>query len=501
MSAIVDALKNARQAQGQQDVPSVEQASIATRKNPASSALPDGLNPIPAAVATLRNEGGSENTISDKVLGHFHDYFMALSGGTAFVYRKALDPDTNRKCLIRMTKAAFSDLHTDTIDVATRAVDESGKPIMKCMSMATLWLRLPEKPTYPLGITCDPTRTAPSGYFNCYQGFGVTAIEGTVAPTIDLMLSVLCAESRENFEYLIRWVAWVIQNPGAPAEVAVVLLGGRGIGKSTIGRLLVMLFGPHGMQITNMRHLIGNFNAHLQDTLFLFADEALSPQDRQANATMKGLITEPYLTVEQKGVDAYQVLNRLAIMIATNDERAIDAGTDERRFFVLSVSAKRQGNREYWAQYNAHLNNGGREAFLYYLLNFDLTGFDIRDVPQTDGLADQKLQSLDPLSAFLADVLESGHFPGGYGEWKESIPKRMFSSAVTDYCREHPRHRCNIPSERKIGQDLPKHIGVVEKRPSLGARDRLWVLPPLAEARAIFSAHNRLGADFWGDNE
>jgi hypothetical protein len=34
------------------------------------------------------------------------------------------------------------------------------------------------------------------------------------------------------------------------------------------------IWGNHGLYVSNAKHLVGNFNAHLSDVCFLFADEA-----------------------------------------------------------------------------------------------------------------------------------------------------------------------------------------------------------------------------------
>ena len=54
------------------------------------------------------------------------------------------------------------------------------------------------------------------------------------------------------------------------------------------------------------------------------------------------------------------------------------------------------------------MHNGGLEAMLYDLLEYDLSGFNIRDVPQTEGLAEQKLRSLSPLAEWWFGVLVDG---------------------------------------------------------------------------------------------
>ena len=64
---------------------------------------------------------------------------------------------------------------------------------------------------------------------------------------------------------------------------------------------LKRIIGQHGLTISNSRHLVGNFNAHLRDCIFLFADEAFFAGDKQHVGVLNSLITDDTLTVEGKG--------------------------------------------------------------------------------------------------------------------------------------------------------------------------------------------------------
>ena len=124
------------------------------------------------------------------------------------------------------------------------------------------------------------------------------------------------------------------------AEVAIVFRGFRGTGKGTLGDAMRRVFGDHARHISSAEHLAGRFNGHLRDCCFLFADEAYGPKDKSAEGTLKRLITEPTLFVEAKGRDPVTVPNTLHVMMASNEDWVIPAGTRERRFAVFDVSDK-----------------------------------------------------------------------------------------------------------------------------------------------------------------
>ena len=55
------------------------------------------------------------------------------------------------------------------------------------------------------------------------------------------------------------------------------------------------------------------------------------------------------------------------------------------------------------------MEEGGREAFLHHLLELDLSGFNVRRVPQTQALRDQNLLSLPTVDRWFYGMLCAGH--------------------------------------------------------------------------------------------
>ena len=89
--------------------------------------------------------------------------------------------------------------------------------------------------------------------------------------------------------------------------MAVVLRGLKGHRqRSWSGQVLMRIFRDHSLHITQQQHLVGNFNCHLVDALFLFLDEAYWAGDKQGEGTLKALITEGTIMIEPKGVDAFR---------------------------------------------------------------------------------------------------------------------------------------------------------------------------------------------------
>lgn len=493
MNNAVEKFKKRLAIQSAEDVNEAEQAKPApvfALANQIEAARAEGQQAREAGVPSELQE------IIDTVVKRYNErFFVAPEGSGSYVFEEAWDYELNRSTLRRYRRAAFREVRDNRL--VTIPTQQGSKQVPD----VDLWLKSPLRRTFE-NIALIPSGECPLDTYNLWRGFGVEAIEGDVTTILDFIEGVICSGNAEYSAYLIRWLAYAVQYSDRQAGVVPVLQGGKGIGKSTIGRVMVKIFGQHGLQITATRHLTGNFNAHLRSTLFLLADEAFYAGDPQGGAVLKGLVTEDYLSIEQKGIDVYQVRNRLKIMMCSNSEWVVPASSDERRYFCLTVSDKHRGDFDYWNRINAWIDNGGAGAFLHYLLHdVDLTDFNIRAVPQTEALTHQKVQSLEPLPAFLFDALSEGAICGRCWDDVKGVemPTALFMSGLTEYCQRHPRYRYNIPSARYVGLHLLEMTGATKCQATGGSRARCYRFPDLSTARETFVSWLRLPSFDWAE--
>ncbi|NVN91856.1 MAG: hypothetical protein HXX11_14810 [Desulfuromonadales bacterium] len=184
------------------------------------------------------------------------------------------------------------------------------------------------------------------------------------------------------------------------------------------------LFGRHFLALAQGSQLTGKFNAHMKDKCLLFADEAFWAGDKQAEGVLKSLITEPTLVIEGKGENAFKIKNHLHFIFATNNDWCVPAGPQERRFFVVDVGEKHMQDHKYFEAIQKELDNGGREALLHYLLNYDLTEKNLHIYPQTTALMEQKLFSMTPIQKFWFGKLETGILRNAATGWDIEIPTK-----------------------------------------------------------------------------
>lgn len=494
-------LQQLKQKMGLVEVPPAKPESAAVL--PISKKQPSGNGDDRLALFEEANAAGGQAARSDaqavmqtEIEQINEDHFVSHEGGKVRVFQESFDHELRRKTIISFSPQDFKTL------MATRtcvAVDGNGNTRRK--PLADVWMTSPARREYLKGMALLPEGDTPTGVYNLWSGWGVEPREGDVSQPIEFIRVVICAGDERMLRYVLGWMAACVQNPARQAEVAIVLCGKKGTGKGTFGRWLLSIFGMHGLHVLQRRHLVGNFNAHLRSLCFIFADEAFFAGDHEGQSVLKGIITEDQITIERKGVDAFGVRNRLKVLMATNESWVVPASEDERRYCVLEVSAVRRGDHDYFGELDHHMRNGGLAALLHFLLSYDLSKFNIRAVPNSEALERQKILSLPPIKAWLYERLWDGRFSAAEMSWKQEHARDQIASYVSEYVSQR--------GLRYVSTD-PRSIGVVlhevfphlrESRESSGTRRRLWVFPPLTDARRQFAEHIGIEFSSWPDEE
>ncbi len=271
----------------------------------------------------------------------------------------------------------------------------------------TAWLAWPGKNHKSGGIGFYPMpERCPPNVMNTFPGFAVTPLAGDVAPILDHIERVICNGDRLAYDYLIGWLAHLLQKPHEKPAVAVAMKSVEGAGKGTLFRVLKYILGPLALQTNGHEAITGRFNSQLANRLLVCGDE-VNLTNPQVAERLKGLISEPYFNMEGKGRDAIPVANYARLMFASNNDRMIRAGVRERRYLVLEVSDAKAQDKAYFDALNAWIDDGGPAALLHHLLDYDLSQFDPQRAPPTDALRQEKIASLRSADGYLYEQLSS----------------------------------------------------------------------------------------------
>jgi len=384
------------------------------------------------AYAVRQIEQAREHAI-DPVLYEFNSKHALIgsigSKGLCRILTEEIDPVLKRE---RVSYQAQSDF---MLRYKKRTIDwmVEGKPASK--PAALWWLE------HPMGRYYDTVVFAPGietpGNYNLWKGFAFDADpSGSCELYLEHVLNNICSGNEEWNSYLLDWMAWCVQFPAQPGQVAVVLRGEQGVGKGVFAEHFGKLWGGHFLHITSSKHLVGSFNAHMRNCVVMYADEAFASDDKQAESMLKTLVTESTIVTEAKGVDAEPTANYIHLILASNHEHVVTAAEHERRFFALKVAPGKRQNAIYFAAIAQQMIDGGYGALLALLLSRDVSKFNVRKMPKTGELTRQKEQSLKVEDEWWYDKLQDREVFSGRG-W----PEYVFASELLYNLSEHIRQQ------------------------------------------------------------
>lgn len=456
-----------------------------TTETPATGQLPG--NP---AIGGGGGSGGTVRLNGYSIERMNAEWALVLIGDRAVIVREqSTGPIEDRVRILTLDafKVWLGNKHIET-------TDEDGK--VTKISWAAAWLASPDRRQYA-GIEFQPDPGTPPGthgYLNLWRGFAVEPrpkLNG-YAVFRDHMLTNVCGSNAELFRWVFGWFAHLIQRPRERIGTALVLRGRMGTGKSTLGEVIGELFPSHYFLVDSPRYLTGQFNAHMARCLLIQADEATWAGDKEAAGQLKSLVTSKIHMIEKKGIDAIRMDNFVRLVMTSNEGWVVPAGKDERRFCVIDVGDGCAQNGEYFAEMYAELDAGGREALLHDLLTFDLSTVNLRQIPKTEALLEQKIRSLESVDSWWFHRLEAGSTLAEGDEWLREVPR---AKLFKDYLDASERIGIRRKSEETVfGIRMRRLVPNLksDRRTVFGddgqRRAYLYQLPTLAECREAFEA-------------
>ena len=268
--------------------------------------------------------------------------------------------------------------------------DGTERMIMKISNMAhahgsdlvRMWKASDKRRTVRLSdVVFDPTMQADAD--NCVNLFGGLAMEpkpGDVTPILDLVRFLVSRASEHDQEcdnimhWLLCWLAYPLQHPGAKLRSAIVMHGDEGAGKNFLFDIVVAIYGKYGA-LVGQDELEDKFNDWRSCKLFVVGDEVSSRAELVHNKNrLKALITSPTVQINPKNLPRREEANHMNIAFLSNELQPLALDNSDRRYLV--VYTPRAKDFGYYKKLGEWRANGGIEAFYAYLLAYPLDDFD-----------------------------------------------------------------------------------------------------------------------------
>lgn len=247
-------------------------------------------------------------------------------------------------------------------------------------------------------IAFEPGKDLGDDKVNLFEGFAVTPNErGKAGCELILQhLYFMCRKREDEFNFLLNWIAYPLQNPGAKMASSIVMFGAEGTGKSIIWEEVVKpIYGKHGGTI-GQAQLESQFTGWKSAKSFVVAEEVVSRQERNHHKGMlKQLITGKTFRINEKNLPEHEESNHMNLVFNSNSTVPQELDEGDRRYLVL-YGDQVEGKAYFDALVN-EIENDGIACFMHFMLHLDLTGFDAHTKPplnyEKQGLIDASMPS------------------------------------------------------------------------------------------------------------
>lgn len=282
----------------------------------------------------------------------------------------------------------------------------------------------------------DPESNDPYIKLNTWRGWPIKPIKGKCDAILDLG-RYLCSGEQAIAEELYQWMmsrlAWIFQNPGKKLPSAIIMHGPQGTGKSIFFNAIARLCG-HGHPYRNysvtldQKALQDNFNAEWADKIFVVAEEVVNSSEKwQLKNELKELVTGDRIRIRRVFTDAYFQKNLLTLIFLSNENQPLPLEVGDRRHCVIWTPQKL--SYAYYAEVKEEIANGGLNALMHTLLNWDLSKFDPYQHPPMTKAKEELIQVSLPSDERFIKEWKDGDTPfpfipcagnqlyAAYGRW------------------------------------------------------------------------------------
>lgn len=318
----------------------------------------------------------------------------------------------------------------------------------------------------PEQLVFEPdTNKVPEGSISMFQGWPLVPNRDRPEDKCRLILNHLykiCGDDPVLSKWVLSWLAYPLQHPGAKMHTALLVFGEReGTGKSIFFNAVAKIYGRYSASI-DQSAVQSEFNDWASQKLFIICEEVVTNQDRRnLKGALKNYITKETNRINSKGMKERYEENKANYVFLSNEQVPVLLEDKDRRYQAIRFET--YSDQDYFRALANEIENGGVEAFYGFLLNYKIENFGPSTRPiETAAYQDLKRMSVDSSTRFLIDWLEGNtSFPvtaavledlyDAYQQWCKTSGERpaakVFFSGRCKSRLDNARVRVNVYTE------------------------------------------------------
>jgi putative DNA primase/helicase len=385
-----------------------------------------------------------------------------------------LDPDEDFELdLYRLLRAYVLIYGTETAfdGIRGRVVSLSSLRAAAGKSRVREWLEHPDRRTVvPDRVVFDPTGAADeSKVCNLWRGWPTQPAPGACEALLELLEYLLGAEDnpRELYNWVLRWLAYPLQNPGAKMQTAILMHGPEGTGKNTFFGAVRKIYAQYG-GIFSQTELESQFNGWASGKLFMIGNEVVTRVELyHSQGRLKNMITEPEWQINEKNLPTRLEQNHCNFIFFSNRIDIAKLDREDRRYCVVWTPPAL--GEDFYQEVGQEIRNGGVEALHHFLLNLDLQDFSPHTKPPMTRAKRELIElGMDSTERFWRDWIE------------DALPIPVIPCCSEDLYSAY-RHWAN---KEGVPKAAPAYVllGAIGKKPDAN-KGRAWVFDDMGQKR------------------
>ncbi len=252
----------------------------------------------------------------------------------------------------------------------------------------------------------DPSEQDPRITCNLWGGWPIEPRKGECDMLLSL-LEYLCENEknhRDLYNWVLNWLAYPLQHPGAKMRTALVVHGPQRVGKNFFFESVMEIYGPYG-EVIDQDALEDKYNDCFSKKLFLIADEVIARQELyHVKNKLKGMITGRRIRINPKNVKSYWEDNHCNLVFLSNETQPLVLERDDGRHVVIWTPEKLPP--DIYRKIEQEVAAGGIAALYERLLRRPLDDFnEFTPPPMTAAKQDLMDLSMDSTERFGKDWL------------------------------------------------------------------------------------------------
>jgi hypothetical protein len=288
--------------------------------------------------------------------------------------------------------------------------------------------------------------SCPNVIYNLFDGLKINKEKIDVEydeSKIDLILNhikKLTGNNKECFDYFVKWLAQIVQEPNKLSRTAIIFISDQGTGKNIFTDWVGSKILGKKYYFTSEKadDIFGTFAEGLKNKLLVNLNETSGKDTFELSESIKSKITDKTITYQKKYMSTIVINNYSRFIFTSNNLTPVKIDISDRRFVVMQCdNSQIKLKDKYFEPLIEQMDSlESQQIFYKYLMNVDIKGFNFeKERPITELYNDIKNVNTPKVILFIMDLIDNHKLDEQYSFKKlyEKYETFLSRNGYTDY--------------------------------------------------------------------